>query len=50
MDATRTLTLSGTTITGGTVTDNGTIRVTGNSAINSAAVNNGQLTVDARGR
>ena len=29
------------------MTDNGTIHVTGNSAINSASVSNGQLTVDA---
>ena len=41
------LTLDSASITGGTVTDNGTIHVTGDSAINSAAVNGGQVTVDA---
>ena len=47
MDATKTLTLNGTTVTGGTVTDGGTIHVTGDSAINTAALNGGQVTVDA---
>src|SRR5256714_15288305 len=37
----------GRTVTGGTVTDNGAIHVTGDSAINTAAVNGGQVTVDA---
>jgi fibronectin-binding autotransporter adhesin len=40
------LNLDGTEITGGTVTDIGTIHVTGNSAINGAAVNGGHITVD----
>jgi FecR protein len=41
------LTLSQTTITSGTVTDDGTIHVTGNSAIDGAALNSGQVTVDS---
>src|SRR5207237_792622 len=45
VDATKTLTLNGTIVTGGTVTDNGAIHVTGDSAINTAAVNGGQVTI-----
>ncbi|WP_246666719.1 VCBS domain-containing protein [Bradyrhizobium guangdongense] len=41
------LVLNGTTVTGGTVTDNGSIHVTGNSAISGAAVTGGGITVDA---
>ena len=41
------LTLSQTTITGGTVTDGGTIHVTDSSAIDGAALNTGQVTVDS---
>ena len=47
VDAGSRLNLDGTIITGGSVTDGGTIEVTGDSAINSAAVNGGQVTVDA---
>jgi VCBS repeat-containing protein len=47
VDADSVLNLTGTTITGGTVTDSGTIHVTGNSAIDSAAVSGGHITVDA---
>jgi fibronectin-binding autotransporter adhesin len=47
IDAGSKLDLDGTTITGGIVTDNGTIHVTGHSAINGAAVNGGHITVDA---
>src|SRR5439155_1238742 len=46
IDAGETLTLNGTTISGGTVTDTGTIDVTGNSAINAAGVSGGQITVE----
>src|SRR5205807_402154 len=46
IDPGATLALNGSTVTGGTVTDNGAIHVTGNSAINTAAVNGGQVTVD----
>nr|WP_249152443.1 VCBS domain-containing protein [Bradyrhizobium liaoningense] len=41
------LVLNGTTVTGGTVTDNGGIHVTGNSAVNGASVSGGGITVDA---
>jgi hypothetical protein len=41
-----TLTLSGTTINGGIVTDNGMVDVTGTSAIDSASINGGQVTVE----
>src|SRR5439155_4326554 len=47
IDPGATLALNGSTVSGGTVTDNGTIHVTGDSAINTAAVNGGQVTVDA---
>ncbi len=47
VDGTGTLTLNGTTVTGGTVTDSGAIHVTGDSAIDTAALNGGQVTVDA---
>ena len=41
------LTLDGASVSGGTVTDDGTIHVIGNSAINGAAMTAGQVTVDA---
>ncbi|MDN4988465.1 FecR domain-containing protein, partial [Bradyrhizobium sp. WYCCWR 13022] len=41
-----TLTLNGTLILGGVVNDNGVIHVTGNSAINNAAIYGGQIFVD----
>ncbi len=48
IDSDDTLTLSGTTISGGTITDNGTIHVTGASKIDgNAALDNGTVTVDA---
>ena len=47
VDGTATLTLNGATITGGTVTNNGTILVSGAAAIDSATVGNVQLTVDS---
>ncbi len=47
VDAKSTLALSGTVITGGKLTDYGTIHVTGNSAIDNAAVSGGMLIVDA---
>src|SRR5436853_564523 len=42
-----TLTLNGSIVTGGTVTHNGVFHFTAHSAINTAAVNGGQVTVDA---
>ncbi|WP_334405011.1 hypothetical protein [Bradyrhizobium sp. AZCC 2289] len=47
VDAGSALNLFGTVITGGIVNDHGTIHVTGNSAIDDAAVNGGHVTVDA---
>ncbi|WP_426422459.1 Ig-like domain-containing protein [Bradyrhizobium genosp. A] len=47
IDAAGVLTLDGTTITGGTVTDNGTIHITGSSAVNGASVTGGSITVHA---
>ncbi|TMJ51702.1 MAG: hypothetical protein E6G85_13925 [Alphaproteobacteria bacterium] len=47
VDAAATLILDGTTITGGTITDNGTIHVTADSAIDGAVMTAGQVTVDA---
>ena len=47
VDSTATLALNSATVTGGIVADNGAIHVTGDSAINAAAVNGGQVTVDA---
>ena len=48
IDSNDTLTLSGTEISGGTVTDNGTIHVTGASKIDgNAALDKGTVTVDA---
>jgi VCBS repeat-containing protein len=47
IDGAATLTLNQATITGGTVTDNGAIHISGNSAVDGAAVNGGELTVDA---
>ncbi len=48
VDAGQTLTLSGTTITGGTITDHGTIDVTGSSSILGAGAD--RRPVDGRGR
>ena len=48
VDSGVTLTLSGTEIIGGTITDNGTIDVTGDSKIDgNAALNNGGVTVES---
>jgi fibronectin-binding autotransporter adhesin len=46
VDAESTLALSSTIITGGDLTDYGTIHITGDSAIDNAAVTGGQLIVD----
>ena len=47
VDSTGVLSLNDASITGGTIADQGTIHVTGNSAIDSANVTGGQITVDA---
>jgi len=47
VNASSVLNLDGTRITGGIVTDNGTIHVTGDSAIDGAAVSGGHIAVDA---
>jgi fibronectin-binding autotransporter adhesin len=47
VDSTATLVLNSATVTGGTLADNGTVHVTGDSAINGATVSGGQVTVDA---
>ncbi|WP_168212815.1 MULTISPECIES: FecR domain-containing protein [unclassified Bradyrhizobium] len=47
VDEGSTLNLLGSTISGGFITDNGIIDVSGDSAINNAALNGGQVTVDA---
>ncbi len=49
IDSGDTLTLSGTTVSGGTITDNNVIHVTGASTINGGAtLNNGAVTADAK--
>jgi hypothetical protein len=47
VDSTGVLSLNDASITGGTIADQGTIHVTGNSAIDSADVTGGRITVDA---
>ena len=47
IDAGETLTLSGVTLNGGTLANDGTVHVTGNTNIENATVNGGFVTIDA---